>query len=773
MSLTVAAQPSRNATLHGRITTAGGQPVPLATVALLNKDKKIVAHTVCREEGSFVLHAPEAGDYVLQVSSVGYERGSFALAVHGGEQDLGAFTLTEGIGIEEILVKGRPMISSQVDRIIYDVTQDTTAATSTAQQIIEKLPFVTIDHKTNRIKVMGEENFVITVNGKKNLFLSEANQYVATLLQGDKMKQIELVTAPEGKYQDKMAVINIVTNGDLPNGFAGELNYEGGKDFSRETVGFTSKINRFIYNVSYQHMYHYTESLSNSTTVNYLADNDKTLTERFSKYTMNNHTLRFNSSYDISERDLLTLSGSYLNRGENSSNKGRTNIYDISETVKQMYFLSSKDGLSGDAFTASLNYQLSSRERPGRLFTATYNFERNVNDNDYDQTITGEVGYDDRRQLSTNRYNLSEHTVGADFSNALGTKHNYFVTARLVARRYDSDTRYDPPAATDNDLKYRQYVPALRASWSYLTPKVMLTAEANIENTMNRMRFGEGAAEVDKNFFEVRPRVTALYMISPASRIIFNYMIPSFRPDITLLNPYVDDSDPSHLKVGNPNLKPESTHTFTLAYTFFKPRINLNFTASYRHSGNAIYSYDYTSEEGVLTTTWGNIAKSDVVMFNANFRYEKPKVFEVRATGKATYSNYSYSGNEFPLWAFEGNIGTSVYFLKKAYVGIALWTGPLSTAVQSTRYHYYFGYNIYMGYVFSPRFRVYIYGERFIKKYGITKDEKQTDSFYHYNRTRWKSRNIGIDIQYSFGRLDGSVKQGRRAIKNEDRQKQE
>ena len=38
---------------------------------------------------------------------------------------------------------------------------------------------------------------MITINGKKNLFLSEANQYVARLLQGDKMKQVELITSPD------------------------------------------------------------------------------------------------------------------------------------------------------------------------------------------------------------------------------------------------------------------------------------------------------------------------------------------------------------------------------------------------------------------------------------------------------------------------------------------------------------------------------------------------------------------------------------------------
>mgnify|MGYP001385266654 CR=1 FL=1 len=98
---------------------------------------------------------------------------------------------------------------------------------------------------------------MITINGKKNLFLSEANQYVARLLQGDKMKQVELITSPQGQYSDKTAVINIVTKGSLPDGIVGNIMIDFGKDFIKPNLGVTSKIGKLVYNMNYQLGYTY------------------------------------------------------------------------------------------------------------------------------------------------------------------------------------------------------------------------------------------------------------------------------------------------------------------------------------------------------------------------------------------------------------------------------------------------------------------------------------------------------------------------------------
>lgn len=239
--------------LQGYVKTLEEKPVSQAHVILLNSDLKVVAHAVSGDDGFFLITSVKKGVYKLNISCVGFEVLQQNILIEENQGDLGVFRMQEGITLDEVtVIKHKKSLTTKVDRIIYDVERDSMAKNSVAMQILEKLPFVDIDLKTKQLQVMGGTNFVITINGKKNLFLSEANQYVARLLQGDKMKQVELITSPQGQYSDKTAVIYIVTKGSLPDGIVGNIMIDFGKDFIKPNLGVTSKIGKLVYNVNYQ-----------------------------------------------------------------------------------------------------------------------------------------------------------------------------------------------------------------------------------------------------------------------------------------------------------------------------------------------------------------------------------------------------------------------------------------------------------------------------------------------------------------------------------------
>ena len=231
----------------------------------------MAAYGVSDERGNFAVTGLTPGNYNMVISCVGYEQLSKNISITPKAIDLGTFQLQAGIQLQEAVVKGYPMIQMGGDRLIYDVEQDTTAYRSKALDILGKLPFVTIDPKSKNLQVMGGSNYAITVNGRKSLFLSEANQYVAQLLQADKMKTIELVMTPTGRYADKTAVINIVTSGSLPDGIVGSLLVDANHEYIRPDLAITSKIKKFIYQIEYVPEYQYYHKLnSQSLTLNHL-----------------------------------------------------------------------------------------------------------------------------------------------------------------------------------------------------------------------------------------------------------------------------------------------------------------------------------------------------------------------------------------------------------------------------------------------------------------------------------------------------------------------
>lgn len=348
----------------------------------------------------------------MNISCVGFEVLQQNILIEENQGDLGVFRMKEGITLDEVtVIKHKKSLTTKVDRIIYDVERDSMAKNSVARQILEKLPFVVLNLKTETITSDGRDDFELRLNGKKESFLSEANQYVARLLQGDKMKQVELITSPQGQYSDKTAVINIVTKGSLPDGIVGNIMIDFGKDFIKPNLGVTSKIGKLVYNVNYQPGYTYYSELTDKTKViNYRDDTiHRTESELITWSKDDSHELQLNASYDFSDNDLLTFTGQY-----------------------------------------------------------TYYRER--------------------------------------------------------ARQYRSD----------EELNYDQYVPAFRASYSFSTVKMSLRAEVSFEKTINDMQFSKKSKKVRKNFFNVTPSASAIFLLSRKSTV-FNIIFSAFFPTRYLL----------------------------------------------------------------------------------------------------------------------------------------------------------------------------------------------------------------------------------------------
>ena len=751
--------------LQGYVKTLEEKPVSQAHVILLNSDLKVVAHAVSGDDGFFLIQAVEKGMYKLNISCVGFEILQQNILIEGNRGDLGVFRIKEGITLDEVtVIKHKKSLTTKVDRIIYDVEQDSMAKNSVAMQILEKLPFVNIDLKTKQLQVMGETNFVITINGKKNLFLSEANQYVARLLQGDKMKQVELITSPQGQYSDKTAVINIVTKGSLPDGIVGNIMIDFGKDFIKPNLGVTSKIGKLVYNVNYQPGYTYYSELTDKTKViNYRDDTiHRTESELITWSKDDSHELQLNASYDFSDNDLLTFTGQYTYYREREFQEGKTTIWNKKDNKVQIYSFENRNINREERWNGKINYQKSFRNKEGRLFTATYGVENNQGKKQYGQELTGMLGIEDSRGIFKNSLRLTEHTTGVDFTNPINEKHSYFLTAKLVARQYRSD----------EELNYDQYVPAFRASYSFSTVKMSLRAEVSFEKTMNNMQFSRKSEKVRKNFFNVTPSASAIFLLSRKSTFSILYSVPSFRPDIYYLNPFVDRSDPSHWKVGNPDLEPEISQLLSMSYRFYTEKTSLAFSAKYKHSGNAIYPYDYTNETGALVTTYRNMNRSEMLSFNMNFEYKVPDKLQIWCTGEAKYTYYSITRSNFPLWNFKAAAGVYVTLFKKATLGIIGNIRPMSTSVQHTKFEYLTTATLRGEYAFTSKLSFLVDMDKFLWKHINVENVKETDSFYYHKDEQWRGRWVSFTLVYNFGRLCDRVKKSGRGVKNEDRVKE-
>lgn len=760
----------------GKIVSTEGEAIPYANVIFLDENNKVASFGVSTEQGYFVAMSLKPGTYKIEISCIGYEPLKDTITITSESDRLGTFQLQAGIQLQEAVVKGYHMIQMGVDRLIYDVEQDTTAYRSKALDILGKLPFVTIDPKSKNLQVMGGSNYAITVNGRKSLFLSEANQYVAQLLQADKMKTIELVMTPTGRYADKTAVINIVTSGSLPDGIVGNLLVDANHEYIRPDLAITSKIKKFIYQIEYVPEYQYYHKLnSQSLTLNHL-DSVRYRTETAETEWSRDHRqdISLRASYDLNERNLLTLSGNYAFYKEKVYVDEHSRIADITGKTVEELDAENRGILKNNAFKASLNYQKTFNDQSDRMLTATYSVEHNADHDAYRQTRLNGTDAAVSKAVSTNRLRLTEHTLGVDYSHPFNERHSYFVTGKTVLRHYGSDGTVqsgDAAPVAGEDLTYNQQVYSLTGSYTWRHKKFMLMPQVSFEATNNRMRFSEIADWQNKCYLDIIPHLLFVYQMGIKSSWTISYSKPAFRPDIYYLNPFVNDSDPTHIIVGNPALKPEKKHVFNLNYFFFSPKFEISAGANYAYSSNAIYPYDYVNGDGIRTTTYGNIGRSNLLALNWKLRYRKVNKFDAWINGSATYSHYSYNENDYPLWNFTASAGANVHIGQKLLVEAVGHLTPLSTSLQSTSFHYFIGGALRASYDFTPRLTAMVDVDKFWKKHLTGEEEKDTPTFYYHEKEELYGRTITLTVQYVFGRLNSQVKQSKRGIINSDRSK--
>src|SRR5438477_1214746 len=118
----------------------------------------------------------------------------------------------------------KPFIEAKIDKTVVNVDASPTSAGSTALEVLEKSPGITVDNDGN-ISLRGKAGVIVMIDGKPT-YLSSAD--LANLLKNmpaSALDQIEIMTNPSAKYDasGNSGVINIKTKKGRAAGFNGSV----------------------------------------------------------------------------------------------------------------------------------------------------------------------------------------------------------------------------------------------------------------------------------------------------------------------------------------------------------------------------------------------------------------------------------------------------------------------------------------------------------------------------------------------------------------------
>ncbi|HJT74450.1 MAG TPA: TonB-dependent receptor, partial [Chitinophaga sp.] len=231
--LLILASFATRAQISGQLVTAAGQPLPFANVLLLREgDSALVRGSLTDEKGSYLIEKVAPGNYLLRVSSVGYQVWHSPVFMLTGARDFGVLTLQENARqLGEVVVQAdKPLFQQRMDGLVVNVQSSIMAKGSSALQILERSPGVSLDYQNGGLSLNGKSGVLVMLNGR--LIRMPADKVMSFLnsMSANDIEKVEILNTPPAGYdaEGSAGIINIVMKKDKQPGTNGSFSLTAG-----------------------------------------------------------------------------------------------------------------------------------------------------------------------------------------------------------------------------------------------------------------------------------------------------------------------------------------------------------------------------------------------------------------------------------------------------------------------------------------------------------------------------------------------------------------
>lgn len=654
--------------------THEGEPFATIRVYKANDDKEPVAMGTTDLEGRFEQAVKRAGDYRVLFTSVGRKNVNIPFSIQKGQTSLSLDTIyvtddvTRLSGVE--IVAQKPLVKMEVDKLSYSVENDIDAKSNSVLDMLRKVPMVTVDGNDN-ITVNGSSSFKVYVDGKPNVMMSSNPSEIFKNMPASSIKDIEVVTNPGARYDAEGVggVLNLITDRTSESrkqllnnysatirGMAANRGAGGGAFFSMQKNKFSMSINANVME---------SFPMESETEVNRTQFTSEGESQLRSSSVMDNsfhiQMGNLNLSYEIDSLNLLSASAGIMGFGMDIDGQSRTDMSGLGYTTHN------DNNGKNFSINGSVDYQHTFASNRERMLTLSYLITTSPQRNksyswfDTDQA-SGLLDLTDRYSYSKN--NTIEHTWQADFSTPIAAGHKLDLGAKYILRDNTSRSDYYDLMGQEQlwdessslDYSHKNRILAGYAEYRGTIQRVSLTAGLRYEHTWQNVVARLGQTDNFKlNYGNLVPSANLSYKINDSQNIGATYNLRISRPGITLLNPYVDKSDPTSISYGNTNLDAEEVHNISLVYNLFNPKWVVNLTLRQSICDNGIERYSFY-EGNVLNSTYGNITRNKQTGLNAFVNWNATGKTRFTLNGSVAYVDVRSEQLDLKNHGWQGNI---------------------------------------------------------------------------------------------------------------------
>jgi iron complex outermembrane recepter protein len=576
-----------------------------ATVELVTaKDSSLRKTAVTDKTGIAVIENVKAGEYLLKVSMIGYANGyssAFTVAENGGDINLQPLSLKAKPSgeLQGVTVTSRkPFIQKLTDRIVVNVESSLLNAGSSALEVLERSPGVSLD-QNDVIGLRGKQGVIIMIDGKPSP-MSGAD--LANYLRGlpsSAIERIEIITNPSAKYDaaGNSGIIDIRMKKDQRMGTNGTLSLGVGHGvYPKANAGTTfnyrnNKVNIFgNYNYAYRKMmnrlYLNRNFYENKTFIGF---DDK---DNFALFPMQTNTARLGADFFPSKKTILgfVVSSNFFDAQRNTNN--HVTEYDKNRAAFSTFNAigTSRDHNSNIVGNIDLKHTFDSTGREisadldyGEFGTAAVSTMRTSY-----KTVGGTILKPDYQLNGDQDGKLKLRTAKVDYTNPLKKGAKFELGFKTSHVSSDNDQKFwdmsVAPGKLDsgktNRFYYHEYNTAGYANYSKEFKKFSLQFGLRAENTTVKTYQAMNNDDTSFHYLELFPSAFFNYKINADRTFGISVSRRIDRPGYNQLNPFLFLIDVTTYAIGRPGLKPQLTWSYEMSLTQKK----LNFTLGYSHT---------------------------------------------------------------------------------------------------------------------------------------------------------------------------------------------
>lgn len=570
--------------ISGTVLDENGEPLMGATVSV--KEKKTIG-TTTDMQGKYALTLPDNKEYTLQVSYIGYL--SLHRKLSAGKAGKVNFTLKEdAVNMETVVVTGTrtPKLLKDVPIVTRVITSDEIKrvdATHIGDLLQSELPGIEFSYSMNQQVSLNMQGF----GGNAVLFLVDGERLAGETLDNidynrlnmDNVERIEIVKGAASSLYGSNAVggvVNIISKNSSEPWLANVNARYGAYDEQRYggTVGFNAGKFNSVTNI--QHITIDDIDLSNG------AEDLSTVGDYSKVYGSRTWNIKERLLFTANDHLRLTARAGYFFRQRNVSTATKERYRDFS------------GGLKGN-YTFDRNNDLE----------VAYSFDQ------YDKS-----DYLEQNQNDIRDYSNVQHAVRAFYNHTFAGK-NILTVGGDYMRDYLMSYQF-----ADNGDKHQSTLDGFaQFDWNPLESL----------NVIAGLRFDYYS---DAEVHHFSPKLGLMYKIGNCS--LRGSYAGGFRAP-TLKEMYMNfDMSSIFMIYGNPDLKSETSHNFSLSAEYIKGRYNLTVTGFYNWVNDRITTAWSNALKGMLYT---NISQVKISGIDANASAKYPCGISARLSYAYTHEH--------------------------------------------------------------------------------------------------------------------------------------